>query len=127
MVPFFVLTITLNILLSLAITYRLLSVRRMVTTFVGPDYGKVYTSLSAVIIESAALTSVTGIIALACYIQNGVLQHFVLEVYNQIIVSITLSFYLSLIAEGMAVSGTAAYRAEGRPRKIIRGEEQRRA
>ncbi|KLO18813.1 hypothetical protein SCHPADRAFT_866019 [Schizopora paradoxa] len=85
MIPFFVLTITLNILLSLAITYRLLSVRRLVTTVVGAEHAKLYTSLSAVIIESAALTSVTGIIALACYIQNGVLQHFVLEVYDQII------------------------------------------
>lgn len=69
--------------------YRLLKIRRLVISTLGAEYAKTYTSLSAVIIESAALTSVGGIVALVCYIQDSVLQHFVLELYDQIIVSTT--------------------------------------
>lgn len=86
-VPFFVLTICLNIILSLAIMVRLHHIRRSTLSFAAPEHGTIYTSLSAIIVESSALTSVTGIITLGCYIRGNAVLSFVLTLYDQIVVS----------------------------------------
>ena len=86
-VPYFVLTILLNITLSLAIMARLLYVRRSVISVLGTEHAKTYTSVSAMVVESAALTAVVGVFALVCYIQNNVVLHFSLGLYDQVVVS----------------------------------------
>ncbi|KLO18217.1 hypothetical protein SCHPADRAFT_808115, partial [Schizopora paradoxa] len=84
-VPYFILTILLNIVLSFAIMVRLLQVRHSVKTIVGPEHANTYTSLSAMIVESSALTSVVGAVTLACYIQNNPALHFSLILYDQVV------------------------------------------
>lgn len=87
MVPYYILTILLNIILSLGIMARLLLFRRSVISILGPEHAKTYTSLSAMFIESSALTSISGVVALTCYIRYNNLLHFALIFYDQILVS----------------------------------------
>lgn len=58
--PYFSITVSLNLLLALLIIARLMWVRRSLTA-VGLDDGGLYTGLAAMIIESAAPMSATGI------------------------------------------------------------------
>ena len=75
--PYLSLSLTLNIVLTIAIVFRLLSFRYQIVSALGPKFGAQYTSIAAMTIESAALYSTVSIAFLALFgIGNAVSQVF---------------------------------------------------
>lgn len=85
-VPYWSLSIALNILVTLIIVYRLLSLTKQVKMALSPSHARTYTSISAMIIESAALYSITGMIFIICYARNSNVQNIVLPILGQVMV-----------------------------------------
>lgn len=76
--PYLSLSLALNILLTIAIVLRLLTFRYHIVSALGPKYGTQYTSIAAMIIESAALYSTVSITFLVLFgIGNAVSQVFI--------------------------------------------------
>ena len=65
--PYWSLSIALNIILTSLIVGKILWMRRSVTMGLGSQHSKQYTSVVAMLIESAALYSITGIVYIICY------------------------------------------------------------
>ena len=75
--PYLSLSLALNIVLTIAIVFRLLKFRYQIVSVLGPRYGAQYTSVAAIIIESAALYSAASIAFLVLFgIENAVSQVF---------------------------------------------------
>ncbi|KAI9461088.1 hypothetical protein HD554DRAFT_2131070 [Boletus coccyginus] len=75
--PYLSLSLALNIILTIAIVLRLLTFRYRVISLLGPKHGTQYTSIAAMIIESAALYSTVSITFLILFgIGNAVSQVF---------------------------------------------------
>ncbi|TDL29699.1 hypothetical protein BD410DRAFT_833964 [Rickenella mellea] len=83
-VPYWSLSLSLNLVVTLLITTRLLMMRSKVIEVLGPEHSKTYTSVAAMMIESAAPYSVTGLIFIICYARNSFVQNLVLPVLGQI-------------------------------------------
>lgn len=66
-IPYFSLSITLNIILTMLIIEKLLYMSRAVRNVLGEQYARMYTSIAAMIIESAAPSSLTSIIFIITY------------------------------------------------------------
>ncbi|KAF8553512.1 hypothetical protein OG21DRAFT_1463955 [Imleria badia] len=76
--PYLSLSLALNIILTIAIVLRLLTFRYRIISALGPKYGTQYTSIAAMIIESAALYSSVSITFLVLFgIGNPVSQVFI--------------------------------------------------
>ncbi|KAF7312205.1 hypothetical protein MIND_00233400 [Mycena indigotica] len=69
-IPWLVLTIVFNILVTAMIVARLLWVQNKMSSVLGTDVSKRYTGLLAVLVESALPFTVLGIVYLALYIRN---------------------------------------------------------
>lgn len=85
-VPYWSMTIAINATMTLAIAYRLMSMRRRVTTMLGAEYARTYTSVVAMIVESAAVYSVTGLVFIICYARKSNVQNLVLPILDQVVV-----------------------------------------
>lgn len=66
-VPYWSLSVALNILLTLLIVGRFIYARKLVRRTLGPQHGKAYTTVVAMLVESAAIYSVTGLAYIICY------------------------------------------------------------
>jgi len=81
--PYLSISLALNIILTIAIVLRLMSFRYHIAKALGPKYGTQYTSIAAMIIESAALYSAVSFTFLVLFgIGNAVSQVF-LQSLNQ--------------------------------------------
>ena len=87
-IAYWSLSISLNSLLTLLIAGRLLFVRNRIETSLGTHHAKPYSSLVAMLVESAALYSVTGLIFIISYAQGSPFQNLVLPPLGQIQVTI---------------------------------------
>lgn len=65
--PYYTITIALNIIVTLLIVFRLQKLSRAVSQALGRDTAKMYTSISSILIESAAPYSLVGIMFLIPY------------------------------------------------------------
>ncbi|TDL20998.1 hypothetical protein BD410DRAFT_695577, partial [Rickenella mellea] len=83
-VPYWSLSISLNLLVTLLIVLRLLMWRSKVIGVLGPQHSKTYTSIAAMMIESAALFSVAGLIFIICFARQSHVQNLILPVLGQI-------------------------------------------
>jgi len=81
--PFLVLSLALNVILTLAIVLRLLTFRYRIVSIMGPKYGAQYTSAAAMIVESAALYSAMSIAYLALFESNNAVSQVFLQPLNQ--------------------------------------------
>ncbi|KZV85744.1 hypothetical protein EXIGLDRAFT_775283 [Exidia glandulosa HHB12029] len=79
---YFALSIALNILLTVVIVFKLMLVRRKVRTLIASSVQ--YLSVSAMLIESAALYSVAGIIFLVPWVSQNPVQNLVLPTLVQL-------------------------------------------
>jgi len=70
-IPYISLTISLNIIVTALICGRLLYLRRQVGNVLGQSYAKMYTSLVAILIESAALFTALGIVYVIVYARKS--------------------------------------------------------
>jgi len=78
--PYWSLSISLNIIVTLLIAGRLLVVRKALREALGAEHAKKYTSAIAMLIESAALYSITSIVFIITYARNSYVQNLVLPV-----------------------------------------------
>ncbi|KAJ7293172.1 hypothetical protein C8J57DRAFT_1041472 [Mycena rebaudengoi] len=80
-VPYFWLTISLNIILTCAICGRLLSVRNRVRKVLGEQHCQTYTGVVAVLLESALPFTVLGIIYVVSYARNSPFSFAFLQIW----------------------------------------------
>ncbi|KLO11089.1 hypothetical protein SCHPADRAFT_831580 [Schizopora paradoxa] len=109
-VPYYSLSMSLNIIISLIIAFRLLHMRRMIAPL-GNEHTKVYTSVAAMIIESAALFSGTSLIYIICYARNSNVQNLVQPVLDQVI-CIAPELIILRVAQGRAWTRDTSKRLE---------------
>jgi len=102
-IAYWSLSISLNIILTLLISGRLLFVRHRIETSLGTHHAQMYSSLVALLVESAALYSVTGLIFIISYARNSPFQNLVLPALGQI-QGIAPVLILLRVAQGRAWS-----------------------
>jgi len=71
-------SVALNVLVTLLIVWRLMDTRRTLKQALGAEHAKAYTSIAAMLIESAALYSGVGIIRIVAYARKSDVQNLVL-------------------------------------------------
>jgi hypothetical protein len=77
---YFSLTLTLNLLLTLMICLRIWGYQRLIRESLGADYGKQYTSITTMFIESAALYTAVSIAVLATFATGSTLSQIFLGI-----------------------------------------------
>ncbi|KAH8104315.1 hypothetical protein DFH11DRAFT_1519658 [Phellopilus nigrolimitatus] len=84
--PYWSLTIALNIVMTLGISVRLLFLWRLeINTFgIEQSESNLYTSVVSMVIESGAMYSITGLVFIICYARNSNVQNIVLPVLGQV-------------------------------------------
>lgn len=100
---YYIVSLSVNIILTILITIRLLLHRRTVTASLSDDHAKQYLSLAAIMIESAALYSVFALIFIITYAINNPLNQIFLGVASS---AQQIAGYLIIyrLAEGRAWS-----------------------
>lgn len=68
--PYFSLSMTLNMLVTVIIIVRLLLARRQIQQVMGSQHGKEYTGVAAMLVESAAPPALVSIVLIALYARN---------------------------------------------------------
>ncbi|EIM85267.1 uncharacterized protein STEHIDRAFT_157908 [Stereum hirsutum FP-91666 SS1] len=111
-VPYWSLSIALNILVTLAIVYRLVAMKRRIGRLLSPAHSRMYTSLSSMVIESAALYSITGMIFIICYARSSSVQNIVLPILGQVM-CIAPELIILRVARGRAWSSNTVTLLEG--------------
>jgi len=117
-VPYWSMTIAINATMTLAIAYRLLSMRRRVTSTLGAEHGGMYTSVAAMIVESAAIYSVTGLVFIICYARHSNVQNLVLPILDQV-VCIAPELILLRVALGRAWTKKTSSTVLGNPESLV--------
>ncbi|KLO16594.1 hypothetical protein SCHPADRAFT_847980 [Schizopora paradoxa] len=83
-IPYFSISLAINIFVTIAIVARLLLFRRRIASVLGPNHGSQYTSVAAMIIESAALFSVFSILFLVPFGLNSSVSQIFLQSMGQV-------------------------------------------
>ena len=68
---YYVISLSVNIILTILITVRLLLYRRQITSTLSPEYGKQYVSLATIVVESAAIYSLFALLFIISYAVNN--------------------------------------------------------
>ena len=87
-IPFLSLTISLNILVTIAIVVRIQLYRYRLSNVLGSHHAVQYTSVSAMIIESAAIYSAFAIVLLVTFALNSPVFNIFLQAMSQVQVCI---------------------------------------
>ncbi|KAJ7191612.1 hypothetical protein GGX14DRAFT_578777 [Mycena pura] len=74
-IAYWSLSISLNIILALAIAGRIWFVRRRIHKLLGPQHSSSYVSIAAMVIESAALNALWDLVFIICYARNTPFQN----------------------------------------------------
>ncbi|KAI0310866.1 hypothetical protein OF83DRAFT_1069832 [Amylostereum chailletii] len=102
-IPYLSLTISLNILVTIAIVARLLLYRHRIMKTLGSQHTKHYTGIAAMIVESAAIYSSLAIVLLVTFAINSPIFNIFLQAVSQIQSSATL-LIIFRVARGNAWS-----------------------
>ncbi|KAK1226955.1 hypothetical protein PQX77_010023 [Marasmius sp. AFHP31] len=70
-VPYIALTISLNIIVTLLICGRLIAVKNSLQDALGPHHARMYTSVIAIMVESAAPFTILGIVYVVAYARHS--------------------------------------------------------
>lgn len=73
--PYFCTSLALNIVSTIFIVARLLYFRYRISSSLGPGYGTQYTTIAAMIVESAAVYSISSLLFLVPFIVNHPIQN----------------------------------------------------
>lgn len=89
------LSVSQNILVTILICARLFYVRHRITSALGSEHGRLYTHICAMLVESAALYSIWGLIVLVAYTKNAtaVLNIFVMALSQIQVGLLTRQFF----------------------------------
>lgn len=96
-VSYYAITICLNIVLTILICARLLRWSRRISDVLGKENAKGYTSAAAILVESAALYSASGIMYLIPYALQLDVAVFFGQIWTKMSVSFQLIFSLGII------------------------------
>jgi len=88
--PYFWMSLSLNITMTIAICARLLFYRRRITKILGPNHGTQYTSVAAMIVESASLYSVFALLFLIPFALGNPIQNTFIQLIGEIQIISTL-------------------------------------
>lgn len=89
-VPYLSLSLALNIIITIVIVLRLLTYRHRISKVLGSGYGTQYTSIAAMIVESAALYSAFSLALLILFLSNNPFSAAFIELLPQIQIIATL-------------------------------------
>ncbi|KIK70429.1 hypothetical protein GYMLUDRAFT_184049 [Collybiopsis luxurians FD-317 M1] len=98
-VPYVSLTISLNIIVTALICIRLLFLRQEVSRILGPACAKMYTSIIAILVESAALFTVFGIVYVILYARKSESSIALVQIWGDF-AAISPQLIILRIAEG---------------------------
>ncbi|KZT26506.1 hypothetical protein NEOLEDRAFT_1177507 [Neolentinus lepideus HHB14362 ss-1] len=104
-VPYWALSISFNLVVTLLIIARLYRLRREARRSLTPDAASVYTSVGAMLVESAALYSLTGLVFIVCYARHSRAQYVLITWLGQF-ESISPLLIILRVAQGRAWSST---------------------
>lgn len=107
LIPFFSLSISLNIIVTAMIVGFLMSHRRSIQATIGKQHAKQYTSIIAMVVESAALYTIFSVIFIITYGRNSPAQNLFLPVLGQVQCIAPLLILLR-VASGRAYSGATS-------------------
>jgi hypothetical protein len=97
---YYIISLSVNIMITVLITIRLLWYRRIVTESLSAEHAKQYLSLAAILVESAALYSVFALIFIVTYAINNPLNQIFMGVASaaQVCAILPERFSCSLIS-----------------------------
>ncbi|KAG2341050.1 hypothetical protein BDR05DRAFT_914832 [Suillus weaverae] len=102
-VPYLSLSLALNIIITIVIVLRLLIYRHRISTVLGSSYGTQYTSIAAMIIESAALYSAFSVAFLTLFLLNNPISATFIEALTQVQI-IAMLLIVFRVAQGKSWS-----------------------
>jgi hypothetical protein len=85
--PYWALSIFLNVAITVCIVTKLFITRKLLRETMGPEYGRAYTGVAAMLIESAAPYALVGVILLVLYGLGDTAMNLFIPVYCQVQVS----------------------------------------
>ncbi|KAI1796912.1 hypothetical protein LXA43DRAFT_1089441 [Ganoderma leucocontextum] len=115
-VPYFSISIGLNILLTLLLVGRLLYMGYHARQTIGKDHSQMYISIATMLVESAAPYAITGLMFIITYARNSNVQNLILPVLGQIM-CISPEVIILRVAVGRAVSTKKPTKGEPTMRK----------
>jgi len=77
-------SVSTNIIYTLLVAGRLLVVRRQMTKALGTEHSKIYTSVASMVVESAALYSIVGVIYIVTFIMHSNVENLVFLSINHV-------------------------------------------
>ncbi|KLO15960.1 hypothetical protein SCHPADRAFT_236981 [Schizopora paradoxa] len=83
--PFWVLTTSLNVIITIALAYRLMKMRLAVIGILGADHAKIYTSVTSCIVESGAIYAAIGVACIVAFLTKSNLLNIVEPVLAQVL------------------------------------------
>ncbi|KLO15962.1 hypothetical protein SCHPADRAFT_926855 [Schizopora paradoxa] len=83
--PYWALTTGLNVLITLVLAFRLIRMRRAVVETLGEVHAKLYTSVIAMIVESAVIYAAVGLICIITFAVGSNILNFVEPILGQIL------------------------------------------
>jgi len=85
--PYWALTTSLNVIITILLTFRLMRMRRTVIETLGPDHAKLYTSVMSMIVESVVLYALFGLACIIMFAVGSNLLNMVEPVAGQVLCS----------------------------------------
>ncbi len=83
-IAYWAISVSLNIIFTCLIIIRLLIIRRQVKAIIGSSHGTHYTSIVAILVESASLYSAWALVFLITYARDSWVQNILLPPLGQI-------------------------------------------
>jgi len=83
-IAYWSLSLGLNVILSLSIATRILMIRKSIIRLIGSQHSTQYISIVAMLVESAAIYAVFGIMFLICFARNTPLQNILVGMLGQV-------------------------------------------
>ncbi|KAG1751343.1 uncharacterized protein EDB91DRAFT_1104869 [Suillus paluster] len=106
-VPYLSVSLALNIIITIIIVLRLLTYRYRISRVLGSSYGTQYTSIAAMIIESAALYSAFSVAFLTLFLLNNPISETFIESLTQVQI-IAMLLIVFRVAQGKGWSQDTA-------------------
>lgn len=82
--PYLIVSLALNVLVTVAIVLRLLVYRHRISQALGPNHGSQYTSIVAMLVESASLYSLFSLLLVIPFAIDNPIQNVSLQMLGEI-------------------------------------------
>ncbi|TFY81067.1 hypothetical protein EWM64_g2946 [Hericium alpestre] len=113
-IPFISLSVSLNIIVTLLISSRLLMMRRQISKLMAPDLANTYTNIIAILVESAAPFTIFGILLVIFLARSSPVEYGIIQLWGTFCV-ISPQLIILRVAMGEAWSRETVSRFSGTP------------